>query len=143
LTRTGRSHVAKVYSSVWKPLRGPLRDWPLALCDYTSLGKGDLVEVDEVHREDILESHGLQYSPEQKWFYLSDQTAEEILIFKSVDSHVKGEGECSFYFCSETCIRKKIFGLIRILVPHAAFKDPRYPYELPRESIELRILVVY
>jgi hypothetical protein len=29
------------------------------------------------------------------------------------------------------------------IVPHAAFCDPRYPNESPRESVELRVLVVY
>lgn len=30
-----------------------------------------------------------------------------------------------------------------VVVPHAAFCDPRYPAEEPRESVELRVLVVY
>lgn len=81
-----------MYGSVWKPIRGPLRDWPLALCDYTSVDRADLVEVDEVHREDILESHGVQYNPSQEWYFLSDQTEDEILIFKAADSHVNGAG---------------------------------------------------
>ncbi|KAE8414599.1 hypothetical protein BDV36DRAFT_239050 [Aspergillus pseudocaelatus] len=105
--------------NVWKPLRGPLRDWPLALCDYSTLNRDDLVPVDEVHREGILESHSIQYNPSQKWYYLSDQTPNEVLIFRSVDSVIYGE------------------------VPHAAFCDPRYPNESPRESVELRVLVVY
>ncbi|GIK02043.1 hypothetical protein Aspvir_006086 [Aspergillus viridinutans] len=105
--------------NVWKPLRAPLRDWPLALCDYSTLDRSDLVQIDEVHVEGVLESHSVQYNPSQRWYYLSEQTVEEVLIFCSADSETGGE------------------------VPHAAFCDPRYPDEEPRESVELRVLVVY
>ncbi|KAF2235632.1 hypothetical protein EV356DRAFT_514155 [Viridothelium virens] len=78
---------------VWKPLRGPLKDWPLAICDLQSLRQSDLHPLDEVHRHDVLESHLVTYRPGQKWYYLSEQDPSEVLIFKSVDSCVKGEGE--------------------------------------------------
>ena len=78
--------------SLWKPLRGPLRDWPLAVCDYSSVSSVDMIRVDEVHKEDILESHGVQYSPSQKWYYLSDMKPSEMLIFKAADSHMEGAG---------------------------------------------------
>ncbi|CAN9414365.1 unnamed protein product [Alternaria alternata] len=105
--------------NLWKPLRGPLRDWPLAVCDYSSVSSIDMIRVDEVHKQDILESHGVQYSPSQKWYYLSDMKPSEMLIFKAADSHMEGA------------------------VPHSAFKDTRYESELPRESIELRVLLVW
>jgi hypothetical protein len=76
-------------------LRGPLRDWPLALCDYRTVTPSDLVPVDEVHKEDILESHGVQYNDAQEWYYLSDMQPNEMLIFKAADSHIKGEGSYS------------------------------------------------
>ncbi|KAJ5949545.1 hypothetical protein N7454_001129 [Penicillium verhagenii] len=79
--------------NVWKPLRGPLRDWPLALCDISTLNRADLVPIDEVHVEGVLESHSIQYNPSQKWYHLSEQTAEEVLIFCSADSETGGEGE--------------------------------------------------
>jgi hypothetical protein len=51
-----------------------------------------MIRVDEVHKEDILESHGVQYSPSQKWYYLSDMKPSEMLIFKAADSHMEGAG---------------------------------------------------
>jgi hypothetical protein len=81
---------------VWKPLRGPLRDWPLAICDYSTLSRDDLIQVDEVHREGILESNSVQYNTSQKWYYLSDQTADEVLIFRSADSSMHGEGTVQY-----------------------------------------------
>jgi hypothetical protein len=123
--------------SLWKPLHGPLRDWPLAVCDHRSLDPKDLIAIDEVHKEDILESHGVQYNPSQEWYYLSDMRTDEMLIFKAVDSQIKGEGSlispmrrwCTFFDLQ--------------LVPHSAFRDDRYGNEVPRESIEMRVLVAY
>ncbi|KAL8637913.1 MAG: hypothetical protein Q9226_009060, partial [Calogaya cf. arnoldii] len=106
--------------NVWKPLKGPLRSWPLALCDLQSLARDDIVSFDEVHATAVLESQQVVYNQSQKWFYLSNQLATELIVFKSMDSTVPGE------------------------VAHASFFDPTCPNsEPPRESIELRILVVY
>ncbi len=37
--------------NVWRPIRGPLFDAPLALCDATSLATGDLVPQDLIYRD--------------------------------------------------------------------------------------------
>ena len=86
-----------IVASVWKPLRGPLRDWPLALCQLESVDDKDLVPIDEVHVGDILESHQIYYNPEQKWCYLKDQLPSELLIFKAADSKIKGAGTTIAY----------------------------------------------
>lgn len=80
--------------SIWKPLRGPVKDWPLALCDLRSVDTEDLIPFDEVYIDDVLESYQVHYNPNQKWFYLSEQKSEEVLIFKSADSSVGGTGMC-------------------------------------------------
>lgn len=85
-------------SSVWKPLRGPLRDWPLALCDLRSLKPEQFVQLDEVHSQQSLESQQILYDPAQKWCYLSNQREDEVLVLKSADSAVPGEG--TFLFTS-------------------------------------------
>ncbi|KFY66848.1 hypothetical protein V496_01907 [Pseudogymnoascus sp. VKM F-4515 (FW-2607)] len=106
--------------NIWKPLRGPLRSWPLALCDLRSLSREDVITFDEVHTTAVLESQQVVYNPSQKWYYLSDQEPNELIVFKSMDTAVRGE------------------------VAHGSFWDPKCPdNEPPRESIELRILVVY
>lgn len=58
-----------------------------------SVDPEDMIQVDEVHKEDILESHGVQYNEAQKWYYLSDMQTDEILIFRAADSHIEGAGE--------------------------------------------------
>lgn len=81
--------------SIWKPLRGPLRSWPLALCDLQTLNRDDVVVFDEVHAKAVLESQQVVYNPSQKWYYLPDQEPNEIIVFKSMDTVERGEG--SFY----------------------------------------------
>ncbi|KFY25079.1 hypothetical protein V491_01908 [Pseudogymnoascus sp. VKM F-3775] len=106
--------------NIWKPLRGPLRSWPLALCDLRSLSREDIITFDEVHSTAVLESQQVIYNPSQKWYYLSNQEPNELIVFKSMDTVVRGE------------------------VAHGSFYDPNCPEnEPPRESIELRVLVVY
>ena len=89
--------LTELAGSIWKPLRGPLRSWPLALCDLQSLSRDDLVPLDEVHAGGVLESQQIVYNPTQKWCYLSNQKACEVLIFKGMDSEVHGEGQLQSY----------------------------------------------
>ncbi|KAJ5940794.1 hypothetical protein N7516_000962 [Penicillium verrucosum] len=73
--------------SVWRPLFGPLRDWPLAMLDYRSLDKeNDLVASDNIYTHAIRETYNVLYNESHKWYYLEDQRPDEVLIFKTFDS---------------------------------------------------------
>lgn len=74
-------------------MRGPCRDWPLAVCDLQSVADEDIITLDEVHAEDVLESQQMLYNSDQKWCYLSDQQPHELLIFKAADSKNYGAGK--------------------------------------------------
>ncbi|RSL46156.1 hypothetical protein CEP53_010435 [Fusarium sp. AF-6] len=74
--------------NIWKPLRGPLRSWPLALCDLQSLDREDVVTFDEVHATAVLESQQVVYNPSQKWYYLPNQEPNELIVFKSMDTEL-------------------------------------------------------
>ena len=73
-------------SSVWKPLRGPIHDWPLAVCDAESVDKRDLSPADVVSLEQAIENMVVHYNPKQQWYYLSNQLPNELLIFRQADS---------------------------------------------------------
>jgi hypothetical protein len=74
-------------NSVWKPLRGPLHDWPLALCDASSLdADNDLIPADIVYPTYVAENLQVHYNSNQRWHYLSGQKPSEVLIFREVDS---------------------------------------------------------
>lgn len=40
-----------VLSSIWRILNGPNTDWPLAVCDYTTLDLDDIETIDYIGRD--------------------------------------------------------------------------------------------
>jgi hypothetical protein len=109
--------------NLWRPIRGPLRDAPLAVCDARTVAAGDLVASDLVYRDRVGETYGVTYNPEHRWFYVPDMQPDEALLLKCYDSSIDGRAR---------------------FAPHTAFDDPTAPADmLPRESIELRTLVFH
>lgn len=73
--------------SIWKPLKGPVRDRPLAFCDAKTVDSAnDLVTSDVVYDDHSEENYQVHYNPKQRWLYLSDQQPSEMLVFRCADS---------------------------------------------------------
>ena len=109
--------------NLWRPIRGPLRDAPLAVCDAQSVAPEDLVPSDLVYRDRVGETYAVNYNPGHRWFYVPDMQPDEALLLKCFDSATDGRAR---------------------FMPHTAFADPTAPDDiLPRESIELRTLVFH
>jgi hypothetical protein len=109
--------------NLWRPIRGPLRDAPLAVCDASSVAADDLVPSDLVYQNRVGETYGVTYNPEHRWFYVPDMQPDEALLLKCYDSQTDGRAR---------------------FAPHTAFEDPTAPADrLPRESIEIRTLVFH
>jgi hypothetical protein len=109
--------------NVWRPIRGPLYDAPLAVCDAASVADGDLVPQDLIYRDRSGEIYGLTYNPAHRWYYAPAMQADEALLLKCFDSLKDGRAR---------------------FMPHTSFADPNAPANmLPRESIELRTLVFF
>jgi hypothetical protein len=109
--------------NLWRPIRGPLRDAPLAVCDAGSVAPGDLVPSDLVYRDRVGETYGVTYNPAHRWFYVPRMRPDEALLLKCYDSETDGRAR---------------------FAPHTAFDDPTAPADvLPRESIEIRTLVFH
>jgi hypothetical protein len=109
--------------NVWRPIRGPLFDAPLAVCDATSLAEGDLVAQDLIYRDRSGEIYGLTYNPAHRWYYAPAMQVDEALLLKCFDSARDGRAR---------------------FMPHTSFADPNAPADmLPRESIELRTLAFF
>lgn len=82
------------YITVWKPLKGPLHDYPLALCDFQSLDpERDLEPQDIVDRDEVLENVHVYHRPQHQWYYLSGQQDSEALVFRQADTQAKKFGE--------------------------------------------------
>jgi len=109
--------------NVWRPIRGPLRDAPLAICDATSVAFADFVPSDLVYRDRTGETYRVRYNPAHRWFYVPEMRTDEAVLIKCYDSAQDGTAR---------------------FTAHSAFEDPTAPADiLPRESIELRTLVFH
>lgn len=65
----------------------PVRDWPLALGDASSVVPStDLEPADLVNdlAEEPEENFKVYYRPHHRWYYLSDQTASELFVFPPI-----------------------------------------------------------
>jgi hypothetical protein len=109
--------------NLWRPIRGPLRDAPLAMCDVESVAPEDLVASDLVYQHRTGETYNVRYNPSHRWFYVPEMQPHEALLLKCYDSATDGRAR---------------------FLPHTAFEDPTAPEDVPpRESIELRTLVFH
>lgn len=109
--------------NLWRPIRGPLQDAPLAVADARSIAPEDLVGSDLIYRDRVGETYAVKFNPGHRWFYVPDMQPDEALLLKCYDS--KTDGRARF-------------------APHTAFEDPTAPADMvPRESIEVRTLVFH
>jgi hypothetical protein len=121
----------------WRAYSGAPQDWPLGLCDATSVANDEgvtypILMVDKLPpREKIPEVlpgdpslpeypeiSAFRFSPKHRWYYYGDMEPDEVLLFKNYDSERKGAWR----------------------VPHAGFQDPSCAQTHPRQSIEVRFL---
>jgi hypothetical protein len=108
--------------NLWRPIRGPVVDHPLAVADGSSIQPQDLVATDLLYPDRTGETYSVTFAPGQRWHYWSAMQPDEALLLKCYDSVETGVTRFS---------------------PHTAFVDPRVdPASAPaRQSIELRALV--
>ena len=109
--------------NVWRPIRGPVQDKPLAVCDAQSLAPQDFVAMDLKYRDRTGEVYLITFSPNHHWFYFPSMQKNEALLLKCYDSMADGRARFS---------------------AHSAFDDPTTPPQAAaRESIEARTLVFF
>lgn len=109
--------------NVWRPIRGPVLDSPLALCDARSFDDSDLIASDLIYNHVRGETSSVAFNPAHRWYYFSDQQPDEVLLIRIHDSATDGRARLSF---------------------HTSFENPLAPPDAPpRESIEVRCLVFF
>src|SRR6202162_5037838 len=108
--------------NVWRPIRGPVLDSPLALCDAQSFTDDDLIASDLVYNHVRGETSRVEYNPQHRWYYFSEMQTDEALLIRVHDSANDGRARLSF---------------------HTSFENPLTPDAPPRESIEVRTLVFF
>ncbi|KAM5480103.1 hypothetical protein MaudMau93_007630 [Microsporum audouinii] len=108
--------------NIWRPLDHVVKDNTLAVCDGSTIKDSDMVEADHISRTYHGNTMYGLYSPSHTWHYLHHQSPDEVLIFKIFDSDPSVKAKRSL---------------------HAAFDYNTVPPDtLPRESMEIRFLVV-
>ncbi|TCD71661.1 hypothetical protein EIP91_007408 [Steccherinum ochraceum] len=111
--------------NLWRPISVPAYDWPLALCDWSSIDyKRELIPTTLKYPDRDGETFSVAYNASHRWNYVRGMTPEELVLIKCYDSQEDGKTS--------------------LLTAHTAFEDPSTPAGSPlRQSIELRLLVFY
>jgi hypothetical protein len=134
LEASGRLDLAQhraVLINAWRPIRGPVRDIPLAICEAPSTSPEDFVDTAiEHYGEDDLSRprhrgniFSVRYDPRHRWFYVRDMGPQELLVFKCWDSARDRRARYT---------------------AHTGFVNPEAPPDaVPRESIEVRTLALF
>ncbi|KAI0647776.1 hypothetical protein C8Q79DRAFT_999371 [Trametes meyenii] len=106
--------------NVWRPIGNPVFHKPLAVSDWRGLHEKDLVPVRYLYPNREGATFSVRYNPEHTWWYLAQQTPEEVTLIKCYDSETD---------------RAR-------LTPHTAFWDQGSPTDAPhRQSIEIRAFI--
>ena len=108
--------------NVWRQVRGPVLDSPLALCDARSFTDDDLIASDLVYAHVRGDTSRVEYQPTHRWYYFSEMQPDEALLIQIHDSAKDGRARLSF---------------------HTSFENPLAAGAPPRESIEVRALVFF
>ena len=133
----GKPYRRFIASSLWRVFSPAPQDWPLAVCDSASVGPeegtpntmfivdklpdrdtmlGEMPDEDKAMAADVF-----HYNPEHRWWYFSNMTRDEVLMFKFYDSD------------HDRAWR----------VPHTAFHDTSFANAVTRESIEFRTVAYF
>ncbi|WP_284734593.1 CmcJ/NvfI family oxidoreductase [Sphingosinicella terrae] len=123
--------------SLWRTFSPPPQDWPLALCEYGSVGdeegvpntkvdvdvipEGDALFAPIEGEEDMAAATIFRHNPAHLWWYFPDMVRDEIVFIKFHDSDHDRAWRA----------------------PHTAFHDTSRPGAHVRESLEFRAIAYF
>ena len=111
------------FINVWRPIRGPVLDVPLAVCDARSIDHEDFIATDLKYEDRNGEVYSVRHNDAHRWFYVSQMQPDEVMLIKCFDSACDGRAR---------------------FTAHCAFKDPAAPTDaLSRQSIEVRTIAFF
>jgi len=109
--------------NLWRPIRGPVLESPLVLCDAQSLSEENLAASDLKYPDRTGETYSITYNPNRRYYYFPKMQPDEPVLIRCFDSARTGAARFS---------------------AHTGFDDPTSPPSAPpRESLEVRMLVFY
>jgi hypothetical protein len=140
LERAGRGDLKYrrfIASSLWRPFSEPPHDWPLAVCDGSSVTDDegvpnlmlvvDAIPDTEAMSDELADTSSLpaayvfHFNPNHRWWFFPDMTRDEVILLKLYDSDHSGAWR----------------------VPHTAFHHTTQTGARPRESIEFRTIAYF
>lgn len=80
--------------SVWTPLFYPAEDWPLALCDGSTVTNEDFITIRKIRHDSEGDGFCPLYRRHYKWYYLEAQSPDEALLLKNYDSSSSVKAKC-------------------------------------------------
>lgn len=119
----GQEHLRKrdyTLVNLWLPVRNKVESSPLAMVDISTVQPTDFQRLKLIYPDRIGELAAITYNPNHKWFYQSEMTPGEGLLFKVYDS----------------TFEQGMFG-----VPHSAVDVLNDEAKKPRTSLEIRAIV--
>lgn len=119
----GRAISRSAQYNVWRALSGAPQDVPLGLCAWPSIEGEDLIDCDAIFdpldgsAEWSFPNYLLAQNPNHRWYYYSDMTPDEAIVFKTSESDPARAQ----------------------MMPHGAFDNPLAGPDAPaRVSLEMR-----
>jgi len=108
--------------NTWRGLLPKIEDSPLAVCDYRSVDKNDLIACDRVIPTRAGEVYYLRYNLKQRWYFLDGMTPKDLLVMMMYDS----ENGTQARYC-----------------PHSPVDNPMASIDAPaRRSVETRSIII-
>lgn len=109
--------------NVWRSIAGTIKNYPLAICDASSVNPTELVSVPRVSATRVGAIQLAVHNPKQRWFIFPEMVMNEVLLFKVFDSATDGRARFTI---------------------HTSFDDPTAMVDAPpRQSIESRCFVFF
>lgn len=78
------------FTSLWKPIRGPVYDFPLTLCDRRTIDyASQATAMDIITSDYINENTRIYFDEKHKWYYWHGLQVDEVIAFIQADSQAE------------------------------------------------------
>jgi hypothetical protein len=97
IDRNARAWPCDYAYRVWRPTKIVVDD-ALALCDPATVARSDLMATARVSSNFTGEIYYQKYNQQQRFYYMSKQKPDELVLFITFDSEDCSKSECSHYY---------------------------------------------
>ncbi|KAL7420079.1 hypothetical protein Q5752_005044 [Cryptotrichosporon argae] len=113
--------------NLWRPLKGPVTNSPLAMLDYRTLDPSDLHAVPDAYGVGL----HVSFHPAQRWAYVRQQATDEVVFLKCYDSAQGANGDAL------------VAAHVALEIGEQDMAGLKIGHMGPRESVEVRMIAVW